>query len=520
MIPVLEFTVNVLHGAQYTLEQLKVSFQGFVITLANTAENLGTLMKGVAQSIAAAASGDYAGAIAASAAARDEIKANKAFALQYLDEIDVESEKKLADMRDRFADFGKTSPRITPDVPTDGGKKDKKDDSALKAAEERIKQKQKDFDDEFRMAQQFADETGKIEQAQTTEYVKLQAIKLDAEKKHQLARLDLEKQVIGQERALHQISAEQEAKLLTDLENRRYEIERNGLLERSKLEAELDNNDPVKMAERNAQIEALADKHEAALTAIHRKAVEERAKEDEKAAKEQEKRDQRMERSMVRFFDTTILNSKNFNDALNKGFRQIEGYFLNTLTRMLAKWLSHQVAKLAIHETTKASEIATTAAGAAATEGIEIPLAIRSILRSAAKAAAAQFQKVIEAVPFPANLAAAPVAAAAAYTEAAGFIASAEGGWDIPAGVNPLAQLHEKEMVLPAPLAEGVRAMAGQSDTVANLDRDIHVHFNASIQALDSQGFERVLQKHSQTLSRQLVRIFRNGNLKMDYALR
>jgi len=39
-------------------------------------------------------------------------------------------------------------------------------------------------------------------------------------------------------------------------------------------------------------------------------------------------------------------------------------------------------------------------------------------------------------------------------------IASAEGGYDIPAGVNPVTQLHEKEMVLPKAQAEVIRGLA------------------------------------------------------------
>lgn len=65
----------------------------------------------------------------------------------------------------------------------------------------------------------------------------------------------------------------------------------------------------------------------------------------------------------------------------------------------------------------------------------------------------------------------APGAAAAATALAEGFavaataaatlsVASARNGFDIPAGVNPMTQLHEKEMVLPAPQANVIRDLA------------------------------------------------------------
>lgn len=40
-------------------------------------------------------------------------------------------------------------------------------------------------------------------------------------------------------------------------------------------------------------------------------------------------------------------------------------------------------------------------------------------------------------------------------------VPSAAGGWDIPRGMNPLTQLHEREMVLPANIADVVRGAAG-----------------------------------------------------------
>lgn len=48
----------------------------------------------------------------------------------------------------------------------------------------------------------------------------------------------------------------------------------------------------------------------------------------------------------------------------------------------------------------------------------------------------------------------------------AGKVPSAAGGFDIPKGMNPLTQLHEREMVLPATLADTVRDMAaGRGDS-------------------------------------------------------
>lgn len=62
----------------------------------------------------------------------------------------------------------------------------------------------------------------------------------------------------------------------------------------------------------------------------------------------------------------------------------------------------------------------------------------------------------------PALAIAAMAALLAAVGGMAGKVPSAAGGFDIPKGMNPITQLHEREMVLPATLADTVRNMADQ----------------------------------------------------------
>lgn len=52
------------------------------------------------------------------------------------------------------------------------------------------------------------------------------------------------------------------------------------------------------------------------------------------------------------------------------------------------------------------------------------------------------------------------------------FTPSAEGGFDIPAGVNPVTQLHEKEMVLPKAQAEVIRNLANGGGSGV----EVHIH--------------------------------------------
>lgn len=112
--------------------------------------------------------------------------------------------------------------------------------------------------------------------------------------------------------------------------------------------------------------------------------------------------------------------------------------------------------------------------------------------------------------------AAAPGAAAAAFSVAEGMAAlattaayasaSARDGYDIPAGVNPITQLHEKEMVLPAQqanvirdLAKGGGSVGGVSivdNTVVNIDsRSDRLQVLRDVQRMIESGHSRLIDK-------------------------
>ena len=60
-----------------------------------------------------------------------------------------------------------------------------------------------------------------------------------------------------------------------------------------------------------------------------------------------------------------------------------------------------------------------------------------------------------------------------------GASVSAAGGYDVPAGENPVTQLHEKEMVLPAQYADVIRGLAGNGGTAGS--GGIHIHTSISV---------------------------------------
>lgn len=82
------------------------------------------------------------------------------------------------------------------------------------------------------------------------------------------------------------------------------------------------------------------------------------------------------------------------------------------------------------------------------------------ILNTEVAAAKAGAQMGIYGIPMAAMIRATGYASAGMVAGMAIAEASAEGGYDIPAGVNPLTQLHEKEMVLPKAQADVIRGLA------------------------------------------------------------
>jgi hypothetical protein len=154
---------------------------------------------------------------------------------------------------------------------------------------------------------------------------------------------------------------------------------------------------------------------------------------------------------------------------------------------------------LIAHKATELAKTGATAQGTAQRVALEQWAAIKSVALSAWSAiksigiyaiegAAAAF-KSIAAIPFvgPFLAPAAAVTAGIAIAGFAGHVASAEGGYDIPRGLNPMTQLHSNEMVLPSSLADKIRNMTSAGSGGA-------VHFN--VNAIDGASVKKFFTEH------------------------
>ena len=162
----------------------------------------------------------------------------------------------------------------------------------------------------------------------------------------------------------------------------------------------------------------------------------------------------------------------------------------NILSQMAAQWI---VSNLIGNKSTFASALSRISAHAA-TAG------------AAAVASTAAIPIVGPALAPAAGLAAS--SAALAFSSLLAPSASAAGGYDIPASINPVTQLHAREMVLPAPLAETVRSAMGEGGGGRQ-----PVNMTMSVQAVDPQSFERYLKNNGATVARAMQDVMRQAGM-------
>ncbi|MEI8032782.1 MAG: hypothetical protein WCH05_05520 [Chlorobiaceae bacterium] len=204
-----------------------------------------------------------------------------------------------------------------------------------------------------------------------------------------------------------------------------------------------------------------------------------------------------MQRSLGGF----IVGTMNFRSAMQGILSSIQNAFADMIGKIVVNWIAGEAKKLAasvgLNSTLKAMGVAA-AEEKVATKAMETAAVVPQDAAQAASGAAASQAGIPIIGPV---LAAA--AFAATFAMVMGALRSASGGYDIPAGINPVTQLHQREMVLPAHLADNVRNMTGGSGG----GQPINLHINA----VDGQSVRRFFNQHKTELMKSLREATRNG---------
>lgn len=236
-----------------------------------------------------------------------------------------------------------------------------------------------------------------------------------------------------------------------------------------------------------------------------------------------------MSSSMATAFDNMILHNNSFAQSMQKMGLSILKSVTSMLTQMLAKWIVNGTARLAVEngflstslaselgissakvatktaeEATKTTVTATGAASRMATGAVEAGTSI-------AQGAASAWMWLLSAYSWAGY--GAPILAAAtvgvgiagAYEMLSSATHSAEGGFDIPSGVNPVTQLHQNEMVLPAHIAQPLRD--GLSKGGLKGGGDVHIH----VSAMDNRSVKKFMIDNQDSLVAALKSANRNA---------
>jgi hypothetical protein len=222
-------------------------------------------------------------------------------------------------------------------------------------------------------------------------------------------------------------------------ENQRYQIKLQAIQRELAAEAQDPDRNPAKLAQLNQQLLALQKAHETQMLQLTIKSVQ-----------EQNKYWGSLFSSMNSGFQTTfssfLKGTATLRDTITGLFHDIGNAIADVLAKMLADWLTTTIEQAIMGKTSALVGIQ----GAAALAGAN------------AYASTAAIPEVGPEL--------APMAGRIAYAEALSYAipaAAAKGGYDVPMNVNPLTQLHSREMVLPEKLADVIRGMSSSGHTVS-----------------------------------------------------
>ena len=293
-------------------------------------------------------------------------------------------------------------------------------------------------------------------------------------------KLEMEKDAADQALSEGRISQLERLDLEIEFENRRYQIAYDALQERIALAEQDPTYSQTAIDKLKAQMAELGQGHERTQAKNEGKRESQRRKDAPNVMEMlqdggknvwEEAQDQ-----MGQAFSAMLTRTQNFRTAMNNFFKSMGQTFIQEMvTKPIAGMMQRMVQESAIYKMifgTKETLETAAAAKTAATKATETTSVVTANATQAASGAAASQASIPYVGPILAVAAMAAMMAAVMGLMGGGGsststtttrIPSAAGGWDIPAGINPLTQLHENEMVLPAEHAQTIREMAGQS---------------------------------------------------------
>ena len=286
-----------------------------------------------------------------------------------------------------------------------------------------------------------------------------------------LAQLQARQQAAQLDRELGTITQAQLLQQLARFEDERAALVLAGLQERERIALADPDRDPVELNRLQLQIQQAEREHQARLGEIRMQGVRESNRYTLDAINA-------TGAAWQSVFAKAMQGSLSLRGVFQGLWQGVTQAISQALAKMAAEWLMVHVKNMLLGRVAAQSAVAQQAAEAGA--------------GGVASMAAA---------PFPLNLSA-PAFGAAMAAAASAFapMASAAGGYDIPGTLNPITQLHAREMVLPAKHADVIRNLAdGGSPAGGGDSYTVHVH------ATDAQSVARLFRDNGDALVRALA---------------
>lgn len=282
---------------------------------------------------------------------------------------------------------------------------------------------------------------------------------IDEWKRAATAGIEVQEQAADLAYAMGEISHEERLQLDRQFEQQRYEIAQQAIEERMALMAKDPNMSAVEYQKLKNQLLEIDRKH-----MMDKRQIENSIK--VAAATPQLRMFDQMQQSFGQAITGMLTRAQTLRQGLNSIFQSILSSFIqNMVVTPLMEWASGLLRQTAIYQMFFGTKATMEAAGAATTTATKASEATAVVSANAAEAASGAAASV-SSIPFVGWIMAAGVFAAvmAMVMGANSNIKSASGGYDIPSGVNPVTQLHEDEMVLPAHIANPLRSKLNGSE--------------------------------------------------------
>lgn len=339
-------------------------------------------------------------------------------------------------------------------------------------------------------------EMTKMAQERYTQQQKLEQMALDRTKESKVAAIELERQALDDAENLGLIHADQKLARLKQLKELEYQIE----LQAENDKAAIYDLDEVAYQQHLDKIAQLKEKHAADVAKI----------DGQIAVASKKSLDAWLDpigNGFKTLMDGMIQGTQTWHQAIRKTLLAVGQEYLATGVKIAIDWAKQEILKTQATTAGIVTRGAAEKAGASQSILLTAWTAIKSIGIKAWEAAASVYAS-IASIPVIGPILAPGMAIAAAGTVLSfvGKIASAEGGFSIPRGLNPVTQLHQEEMVLPAHLANAVRAMAeGGGGAAGAGDTHLHVH------AWDSRDVKRFLIDNKSAVADAVKSAYRDG---------